>query len=145
MGKKTEALTTSQFSEITGIPVSRVTKMVRQGKIRGTKQAGRWMIANDQLDAKALQALTATASPTARPKPEKKKSAPAAPATSSPSASVSVKTYSVSEFAAMTFLTDYGVTQWLKRGRLRGRKDGKGIWQVDAANLDQPHVKHLVR
>lgn len=151
MAKKTEALTTSQFSEITGIPVSKVTKMVRLGNIKGAKQSGRWMIAKDQLQTKVVQALTASAPPAAIPKaakPVKKNSGPASmpkPSTSTPSASVSTKTYSVSEFVEMTFLTDFGVMQWLKSGRLSGRQDEKGAWQVDASNLEQSHVKHLVR
>ena len=151
MANKTEALTTSQFSEITGIPVSKITKMVRKGEIKAAKKSGRWMIAKDQLQVKAVQALSSGVTPAAKPKaakPAQKKSAPASaskPSTTAPPAAGSMKTYSVSEFAEMTFLTDYGVMQWLKIGRLSGRQDEKGNWQVDSANLEKPHLKHLVR
>ena len=150
MAKKTEALTTSQFSEMTGIPVSKITKMVRQGKIKGAKQSGRWMIDKNQLSARAVQALSGSAPSATKPaavKPAKSKSK----TTSAPKPTRDVppgsskKTYSISEFAEMTFLTDHGVMQWLKNGRLRGHQDEQGTWQVEASNLEQPHVKHLVR
>ena len=150
MAKKTDSLTTSQFSEMTGIPVSKITKMVRQGKIKGAKQAGRWMIEKNQLNAKAVQALTENAPSATKPaaaKPTKSKSKTASapkPSKAVPTVS-SKKTYTISEFAALTFLTDHGVMQWLKNGRLRGHQDEKGTWQVEASNLERPHVKHLVR
>ena len=55
------------------------------------------------------------------------------------------KTYSVAEFAALTYLTEFGVQQWLKQGRISGRQVSGGEWQVDAANLEVPDVKRLVR
>jgi hypothetical protein len=55
------------------------------------------------------------------------------------------KFFSVAEFSAMTYLTEYGVMQWLKEGRLTGQQDEKGAWQVDAANLEVPDVKRFVR
>lgn len=150
MAKKTEALTTSQFAEMTGIPVSKITKMVRQGKIQGAKQSGRWMIDKNQLNAKTIQALIGSAPSATKPsaaKPAKTKSNTASapkPTRAVPSVS-SKKTYTLSEFAEMPFLTDHGVMQWLKNGRLRGHQDEKGTWQVEASNLELPHVKHLVR
>jgi hypothetical protein len=53
--------------------------------------------------------------------------------------------YTVAEFAAMTYLTELGVTEWLRLGRLSGRQAAGGEWQVDAANLEVADVKRLVR
>jgi hypothetical protein len=55
------------------------------------------------------------------------------------------KMYTVAEFAAMTYLTELGVTEWLRLGRLSGRQAAGGEWQVDAANLEVADVKRLVR
>ena len=49
------------------------------------------------------------------------------------------------EFVSMTYLTANGVKEWLKQGRLTGSQDGSGQWMIDAANLDVPDVKRLVR
>jgi len=45
----------------------------------------------------------------------------------------------------MTYLTENGVMQWLQQGLLKGQQEAKGGWQVDAANLEVPNVKRLVR
>lgn len=55
------------------------------------------------------------------------------------------KFFSVAEFSGMTYLTEYGVMQWLKEGKLKGQQNEKGDWQVDASNLEVPNVKRLVR
>ena len=55
------------------------------------------------------------------------------------------KTYSVVEFSEMTYLTLKGVNEWLKQGNLKGEKDEKGNWLVDAANLQLPSMKKLIR
>jgi hypothetical protein len=55
------------------------------------------------------------------------------------------KFFSIAEFADMTYLTEYGVMQWLKQGKLKGQQNEKGDWQVDASNLEVPNVKRLVR
>ena len=55
------------------------------------------------------------------------------------------KTYSVSEFSEMTYLTLKGVNDWLKQGKLKGEKDEKGNWLVDAASLQLPLMKKLIR
>jgi hypothetical protein len=55
------------------------------------------------------------------------------------------KSFSVAEFADLTYLTENGVMQWLQQGLLQGQQDAKGGWQVDAANLEVPNVKRLVR
>ena len=53
--------------------------------------------------------------------------------------------YTVAEFAGMTYLTEFGVKEWLKQGRLTGQQAAGGEWQIDAANLELPDVKRMVR
>lgn len=55
------------------------------------------------------------------------------------------KTYSVGEFAAMTYLTEAGVCEWLKTGRLQGLKTESGDWRVLESNLKVSDVSRLVR
>ena len=55
------------------------------------------------------------------------------------------KAHSLAEFVNMTYLTENGVKAWLKQGRLSGRQNKAGEWMIDAANLDAPYVKRLVR
>jgi excisionase family DNA binding protein len=55
------------------------------------------------------------------------------------------KTYSVSEFAAMTYLTEKGVSEWLRIGRLHGIRQENGELQVLASNLQVPGISRLVR
>jgi len=55
------------------------------------------------------------------------------------------KTYSASEFAAMTYLTEKGVSEWLKSGKLKGVKTESGEWRVLASNLQVPSISRLVR
>ena len=55
------------------------------------------------------------------------------------------KTYSVAEFSETTYLTLKGVNEWLKQGKLKGEKDEKGNWLVDAASLQLPFMKKLIR
>ena len=82
--------------------------------------------------------------------PTKKAAAPAkktaAPKKKAAPTSVKVtKSFSVAEFADMTYLTENGVMQWLQQGLLKGQQNAKGAWQVDASNLEVPNVKRLVR
>ncbi len=77
------------------------------------------------------------------PAPVKKASAPEKKATSRPAKAA--KFFSVAEFADRTYLTENGVMHWLKQGLLKGQQNETGDWQVDAANLEIPNVKRLVR
>lgn len=74
-----------------------------------------------------------------------KKSPPAGKNKPSAAKAAAAKAYSIAEFAAMTYLTETGVTQWLKQGRLVGRQNDQGEWLIESANLDVPDVKRLVR
>ena len=82
--------------------------------------------------------------------PAKKAAAPAkkiaAPKKKAVSKSAkTAQSFSVAEFADMTYLTENGVMQWLQQGLLKGQQNAKGGWQVDASNLEVPNVKRLVR
>jgi hypothetical protein len=55
------------------------------------------------------------------------------------------KTYSIPEFAAMTYLTEKGVSEWLKIGRLQGVKTEAGEWRVLDSNLQVPDISRLAR
>jgi hypothetical protein len=115
-------LTTKEFSDLSGIPVSSLRQVLRDGKLMAKKSSGKWMIPESQLQATS-------------PKPIEKSDEPA-PAT---------KAYSIEEFAEMTFLTVYGVEQWLKKGLLVGISDPEKGLRVDAESLEIPNVKRLLR
>jgi hypothetical protein len=122
MDKQKKVFSTKEFSSLTGMPVSSITKLLRERKLEGTKASGKWIIFEDQLQSKCIQEMLKDDNNT-RIK----------------------KTYSVTEFAEMTYLTAFGVKQWLKKGLLMGKINIEGVWQVDAENLEIPNVKRLVR
>ena len=131
MGPKETLLTTKEFASRSGLAVTQVTKLLREKKLAGEKQSGKWMIPES-----ALPSAGGTS-----PEPQPKAKPPA----KSVQTGRSVPAYSVSEFSAMTYLTEAGVTRWLKQGRLQGTQNPGGEWQVDAASLELPCVKHLLR
>ena len=148
MAKKDQFLTTGEFASKAGIATSSVTKLIKEGKIKAEKKSGKWMIPPAQLKAPALTEANKAAKKAAKPAKKKaaaKKPAPTQkdkPARAKPAAG---KMYTVAEFAGMTYLTEFGVRQWLKQGRLAGRQAAGGEWQIDAANLETPDVKRLMR
>ncbi|MBW2563872.1 MAG: hypothetical protein JRE29_07540 [Deltaproteobacteria bacterium] len=77
------------------------------------------------------------------PKETKKAPAEAKKPTASPKKTTTgtKKTFSVVEFSEMTYLTLKGVNEWLKQGKLKGQKDAKGKWLVDAASLQLPFME----
>lgn len=78
--------------------------------------------------------------------PSGPKAETAAPAVSSrPEPSPAEKTYSIPEFAAMTYLTEKGVSEWLRIGRLQGIKTQAGEWRVLDSNLKIPDISRLLR
>ena len=168
MAKKTEHISTSEFSSLSGLSVSQVSKLLREGKIKGVKESGKWMISRSQLKLKEVQEMAKSKKPapskikseksrkdpvsdkktTAEVKKQKdqiqKESLPPA-AAPAPNKTVRKKTYSVAEFSAMTYLTDFGVMDWLKKGRIKGIQDETGEWRIDAANLEITNIKRLLR
>ena len=151
MAKKSEMLTSSEFSTKTGIPASTVSKLIRDGKIKAVKKSGKWMIDPSQLKVKAVAKASKNNKPSAKKKPAKPAPKKAAAKTKKPTAgedkkpAVAKKAYSIAEFADITYLTEKGVTEWLKTGRLTGQQDASGDWRIDAANLEVPNVRRLVR
>ena len=96
---------------------------------------------------KAAAPAKKTPKPAAKPKkasPPVKKIA-AEKETAGSKAKKTTKSFSIAEFADMTYLTENGVRMWLKQGLLKGQQDAEGEWQIDASNLDVPNVKRLVR
>ena len=137
MSPKQKLMTSGEFAKKAGMTAAKVSKLIRDGKIKATKVSGRWRIDPSQL--KALQTSTSGRHSTAgekksasRPKSDKNRNAPG-------------KGYTVAEFAAMTYLTEKGVLNWLKTGRLKGRTGPNDEWTVDAANLQVPDISRLVR
>lgn len=162
MAKKTTMLPPSKFSRMSGIPVATLNKWIRDGKIKGEKQSGRWMIGEDQLKAKAVRefggsrgAVSAksaaggkkrTAKPARKPLAAAKKTVkPVAPAKDSTKSAAAANAYTVDQFSAMTYLTEFGVREFLKQGRLKGQIDSEGNWKVSADNLQNPLIQHLIR
>jgi len=74
-----------------------------------------------------------------------KKAAAPVKKTAAPKSAKATKSFSVAEFADMTYLTENGVTQWLQQGLLKGQQNARGDWQIEATNLEVPNVKRLVR
>jgi len=70
---------------------------------------------------------------------------PALPAQPVPEARPTEKTFTIAEFAAMTYLTEKGVAEWLKSGRIKGIQKENGEWQVLARNLQVPDISRLLR
>ena len=73
------------------------------------------------------------------------KKIPAPKEKAAPTSEKAKKSFSVVEFANMTYLTEKGVMQWLQRGLLKGQQSSTGEWQIEASNLEVPNVKRLVR
>lgn len=141
MVKKNQPLTASEFAKKAGISASKVTQLIRDGKIKAEKKGNKWMIAPDQLKpeigkkpSKPLK--TETKKKSSAPDPQKKTVA---------AKTASGKAFSIGAFSEMTYLTERGILEWLRIGRLKGRQNNAGEWQVDASNLETPDIKRLLR
>jgi hypothetical protein len=139
MAKNNQFLTTAEFGSKTGMSSSEVSKLIRQGKIIAEKKSGKWRIHPNQLQAKAVQEQNNDSQQSegklgAKTSQKKELTSPS-----------SRKTYTLAEFAEMTYLTEFGVKLWLKQGYLTARQNEKGEWLIDADNLQKLIVKRLVR
>jgi excisionase family DNA binding protein len=152
MATKIQLLTTGEFASLAGIASSKISKLIREGKIKAEKKSGKWMISSSEL--KAAQELskkgkTAPKKKTSKASPKKatvaKKPAPSEKTKPAKGTASAAKAYTLEEFVNMTYLTETGVRQWLKQGRLTGLQNETGEWMIDAASLDTPHIKRLVR
>jgi len=137
MSQKQNLMTTGEFAKATGIPAAKVSELIRAGKIEANKVSNRWQIDKSQLAAKAVVQYGKSA-----PAGKKVADRTAAAKGKAPAAK---NAYSVVEFAAMTYLTEKGVLEWLKSGRLKGRMGSTGEWSVDAGNLQAADISRLVR
>ena len=138
MPNSTDLLTTQAYAKKIGVSASTVSQWLRSGKLKGQKKGGKWLIPADQ-KASGIDAAT-PAQKTTKPSVVTKKT----PSTPQKETS-GHRSYSLEEFSAMTYLTDFGVLKWLKEGRLKGSKDASGQWRVDAASLEDNHVRRLLR
>jgi excisionase family DNA binding protein len=141
MPEKLPKLTTREFAERTGLSVSTVSKYIRDGKIKGNKESGRWMIPEDQIG----RVRESDSGPSAPPSAEKsnKPAASAEPKAEKPSPGG--KSYTVEEFSHLTFLTPKGVVKYLKEGILDGTKGEGDQWRVAGDSLENPQIAHLIR
>ena len=174
MANPIKPMTTNEFAKAVGIPPATVSKLIRDGKLKAKKEGKCWMIAPSQLEAKAVRQLGKAATPAkgrkaaapaaaaradkaagaaARPAPpvDPLPAATSAEPASKPAAVPALipppeeKTYTVAEFAAMTYFTETGVVEWLRAGRLKGRQDAGGKWIVFESSLQAPYISRLVR
>ena len=125
------SLNTREFAEKAGVSASTVSKWLRSGKIKGHKKGGKGVIPPSEwskIESRPGESLTASSG---RP----------SPAPSRTGATV----FSIERFSEMTYLTELGVRKWLKEGKLQGAVDDAGNPGVDAANLDNPLIKRLIR
>ncbi len=141
MATQSKSLTTAEFARTTGIPSATVSKLIRQGRLKARKRSGKWAIPHDQLEAPVVREISrAPGSPATRPgstpvrKPADRQEPPAGE-----------KSFSIAEFAAMTYLTEKGVAEWLRSGRLSGVRNKAGELQIPASNLERADVSRLVR
>jgi excisionase family DNA binding protein len=162
MAQDASSLSTREFSKLTGIAVSTVNRLLREGQIKGVKTAGKWKIAKSEVTGKAIQAIQkpsrkgtvpdkidrmASKKDKAKGKGVRKASFSAATDTKASfgTSADGPRTYSVTEFSGLTYLTEFGVLEYLKKGRLQGVKDEKGQWRLGADNLQNPGMRHLIR
>jgi hypothetical protein len=143
-------LSTSEFASKAGLQTSKVSRLIREGKIKAEKISGKWMIHPDELKTKEAQEASKATKPTKTQKAAKPSQKGAAAAAKKPKPpakgkAAGTKAYSVAEFVDMTFLTEYGVMDWLRKGRLTGKQNAAGEWLIDASNLDASSIQHLVR
>ncbi|MGD8290266.1 MAG: helix-turn-helix domain-containing protein [Desulfobacterales bacterium] len=139
MAQNIQFLTTGEFGSKTGMSAAQVSKRIRQGEIKAKKKSGKWMIHPGELEAIAVQDLDGgrqSTVATAAAKTSQEKSTP------TPSGR---KSFTLSEFVEMTYLTALGVKQWIKQGHLMARQNEKGEWLINAENLQTPNIKRLIR
>lgn len=147
MATQTTSMTTSEFAKAAGVSAASISKLIRDGKLKARKEGGKWRIAQSQLGAEAVRALKAP-SRAAKPKPTRTRPAQAAAGEPAPAALETPpedKTYTIPEFAAMTYLTEKGVAEWLKTGRIKGIQTADGGWRILEGNLRVPSISRLLR
>jgi hypothetical protein len=124
-------------------------KMAAKSQPKKGKPAPKKKAAAAKKTAPPKKAKPAAAKKSAPPKKAKpaaaKKSATPKKAKPAAAKTSAAKSIPLADFVSMTFLTENGVREWLKQGRLNGQQNEAGEWMIDAANLEAPHIKRLVR
>lgn len=133
MNENETTLTTAEYSKKSGLATSTVARMLREGKLRGEKRGGKWAVFASELENGGAE----------NKQPSVK--APVRPTPTSANPPSSAKIYDIETFSRLTYLTENGVRQWLRNGRLTGSTDSGGNMNVDASNLERTDFKHLVR
>ena len=129
---KDHFLNTTEFSSITGISANNIAKYLRDGRLKGEKTAGKWMIPESELKSSFVTGSASAAKQTALP-------------FQSPDPNPETDGLSISEFSRKSYLTESGVLQWLAKGRLQGRKSDNGQWRISLSNMEDPGIKRLLR
>jgi excisionase family DNA binding protein len=153
MAHNSSYVSTREFSELTGIARSTVNRLLREGKIKGVKTAGKWKMAKSEIQAKVIQSILKPSSKAMTTQNGEARGAavPAGdfvPEITEASIGISAgsaRTYSVTEFSDLTYLTVFGVLEFLKKGLLQGVRDEKGNWRLSVDNLHLPGLRHLIR
>jgi hypothetical protein len=149
MAKENQFMSTRDFASQAGMTTQKVSKLIREGKIKAEKKSGKWMILPNQLKGKLSASASKDNKLAAKTPPSKSATTkkPGMQKKTKPSGKKAAggKSYSLAEFVAMTYLTEYGVKEWLKQGRLTGQQNDTGEWQIDASNLDRPSIQRMVR
>ena len=57
MATKSQLLTTSEFASQAGIASAKISKLIREGKIKAEKKSGKWMIDAANLDVPHIKRL----------------------------------------------------------------------------------------
>jgi hypothetical protein len=131
MPSSQEYFTTRAFAQKAGVSASTVSKWLRKKKIDGQKINGKWMIPASQVSKiPPHTAVPQSAAPATKP---------------IGNADDGNNHYTIEEFSAMTYLTEFGVNKWLKEGRLIAEQDDSGKPMVSASNLENPNIKRLIR
>ncbi len=136
MPSSKDYLTTQAFAQKIGVSASTVSKWLRKKKISGQKKNGKWMIPVAELS----KIDAPKAKPVSRPT-----EAPSKPDVKTHVAKTGDNHYTIEEFSAMTYLTEFGVKKWLKEGRLIAAQDASGNTLVASSNVEQPYIKRLMR
>jgi len=128
-------MSTQEFARKAGVSPSTVSKWLRTGKIKGTKQDRKWLISIDQLDQidapDSNPGTSESATPSQSAKPAETSSCP--------------QNYTIETFSEITYLTPFGVERYIKEGRLTTTQDASGKTVIAASNLESPNIQRLLR
>ena len=140
MAKKVQKKSAKKPQTKAPAKAKKVTAKAKKAATPAKKSAARAKKAAAPAKKPAARAKKAAAPAKKAAAPAKKTAAPKKKATPK-----STKSFSVAEFADMTYLTENGVMEWLQQGLLSGQQSAGGDWQIEASNLEVPNVKRLVR